>query len=312
MKTFTRRISYILAIYMLLLTGCAANVNSRGTATLVPVNKEPKSEFPTVALPTKVVTVSVALETETSPSSQKLTSYGKVIVKSGQGQVFIRKGPGISYERMGILLEGKEANVISKTVEADWLQISLDDGSGWVYAELVNVEGDQSEIPCNARFSNCELSPTPDNYESAVKNIGTIIGDSQVPLHYISTEKNPNANLREVYVFRDGNGGDYQVDTKTNQVIEFIRTKLSVNSENSKSFDEIKNLAQEFAKKNSPYFVKYSNELLYSTGTKDGPVFFFRWDLRPSAQMMPPFLQVGINSNGQIFSYINALDIVSK
>ena len=312
MMIFTRGMGYIVAIYLLLLTGCVANVNSRGTATLLPVNEESKSESPTVALPTKIVTVSVTLETSTSSSLQKVTSFGKVFVKSGQGQVYIRNGPGNSYERMGVLLEGKEAGVISKTVEGDWLQISLEDGSGWVYAELVNVEGDQSEIPCNARFSNCELSPTPDNYESAVKNIRTIIGDSQILLHYMSTEKNPNANLREVYVFRDDDGGEYQVDTKTNQVIQFIRRNVSVNSESSKSFDEIKQLAEAFATKNSLYFVKYSNELVYSTATKDGPIFSFRWDLRPSTQIMPPFLQVILNSNGQIVSYINALDIVGK
>lgn len=313
MKTFTRGMGYIMAIYLLLLTGCAANVNSQGTATLlpVPVNEESKSESPTVALPTKIVTVSVALETATSSPSQKVTFYGKVFVKSRQGQVYIRNGPGSSYERMAVLLEGKEASVISKTVEGDWLQISLDNETGWVYAELVNVEGDQSEIPCNVRFSNCELSPTPDNYESAVKNIRTIIGDSLVPLHYVSTEKNPNANLREVYVFRDDDGGEYQVDMKTNQVIQFIRN-ASVNSENSKSFDEIKQLAEAFATKNSAYFVKYSNELVYSTAIKDGPIFSFRWDLRPSMQMMPPFLQIILNSNGQVVSYINALDIVGK
>lgn len=83
-----------------------------------------------------------------------------------------------------------------------------------------------------------------------------------------------------------------------------------------KSMGELRGIALQFARANSPRLAQLNKDLLYEEGCK-GNICFFRWDTRKMDMdwsgtdwaMMPPFLQVGMLTNGQIVTYINTLDL---
>jgi hypothetical protein len=78
--------------------------------------------------------------------------------------------------------------------------------------------------------------------------------------------------------------------------------------------DELRGVAKQFAITNSLRLAELESALLYEEACK-GDICFFRWDYRNKDwsgtdwSMMPPFLQVGVLTNGQIATYINTLDL---
>ena len=69
--------------------------------------------------------------------------------------------------------------------------------------------------------------------------------------------------------------------------------------------DELRGIARQFANTNFMRLDELESLLLYEEGCK-GNICFFRWDYRNKDwsgtdwSMMPPFLQVGVLTNGQI------------
>lgn len=62
----------------------------------------------------------------------------------------VRTGPGTNYAIAGPGPAGESSKVIGRNADASWLQVEYpltNDGTGWVYAELVQVSGDPTTVP---------------------------------------------------------------------------------------------------------------------------------------------------------------------
>ena len=104
------------------------NTSTSSTATLLPP--------PTVA-PTATVILPTPL-----PS---------VTITAVNGNIFIRRGPGMPYNPIGFLRNGVSAQVIAVDVLSNWAQINVPDMdmTGWIYLHTPysKIDGDISQLP---------------------------------------------------------------------------------------------------------------------------------------------------------------------
>ncbi|MDM8526784.1 SH3 domain-containing protein [Anaerolineales bacterium HSG24] len=78
----------------------------------------------------------------------------------------VRRGPGIEFERVDLLLAGSFVRVIGRTEAADWWQIesaTASDGVGWVSAEVVSMVGEVEAIPVVTDELDSDAAVTTDN-----------------------------------------------------------------------------------------------------------------------------------------------------
>ena len=105
------------------------------------VKAEGLAQQPTIAIPTvtgtpKGVTATVFLNQEES--------------------INVRSGPGIFFDKVGVLLPGQEAPVLGRSAGGDWILVDYPGGPnnlGWVYAPVVQIS--PGELPI------VEPPPTP-------------------------------------------------------------------------------------------------------------------------------------------------------
>lgn len=58
----------------------------------------------------------------------------------------IRQGPGTDYPIVGTALAGQAYPIIGRNAAGDWWQIRFDDDIGWLYAPLVDIQGDVAAV----------------------------------------------------------------------------------------------------------------------------------------------------------------------
>ena len=76
--------------------------------------------------------------------------------------VNVRGGPGTNYPTVGSLTGGEHAPILGRDSNNVWWQIELGDGTeGWVYAQIVNTEGDVSGIAVATNIPTPPAPPTP-------------------------------------------------------------------------------------------------------------------------------------------------------
>ncbi len=115
---------------------------------------------PTVIIPALIdATATVIIPTVTSLPSVTITAV--------KGNIFIRRGPGLPYNPVGVLYKGTSADVIARDVLSKWVQVAIPntDQTGWVsiqteYSKL-NGEFDSlsdftfTDWPVPAYLYNC-------------------------------------------------------------------------------------------------------------------------------------------------------------
>ena len=120
--------------------------------------------------------------------------------------------------------------------------------------------------------------------------------------------------------FRGATDNEYaELDPKTNQVVAFHRETDYTGD--TKTYAELESLVRTFLSKVYPNFVQVEPTLTFEnnskTGRPEGSNYFFTWNDMGYASQLPngaeaeraPFIQVGITSNGYIFSYNNTIDL---
>lgn len=124
MQKQIQKITLFIVGILLILTGFSINVAA----------KEPAQQ-PTVSIPTVTGT--------------PLGTYIRVNID--QDQVFVRRGPGVDYDDIGILLPREIAKAIGRSAGGNWIKIvyaGSPDGTGWVYSKIVTIFYDSSdELP---------------------------------------------------------------------------------------------------------------------------------------------------------------------
>lgn len=147
--------------------------------------------------------------------------------------------------------------------------------------------------------------------------IRQIMGKPDLYLAFQSVDTVANAPGRNAATYTDETGTKYYVDIKTARVAAIEPNypgHPNISPAETKNTDELRGIARQFALTNSLRLAELEPLLLYEENCK-GNFCFFRWDYRNKDwsgtdwAMMPPLLQVGVLTNGQIASYINTLDL---
>lgn len=155
------------------------------------------------------------------------------------------------------------------------------------------------------------------NQDGDMAMIRQVAGKPDLILTFQAIQGTANAPGRSAALYTDETGMEYYVDIETARLVQMIPnfpSHPSIPAEEQKSMDELRGIAKQFASTNSPRLAELESVLLYEENCK-GAICFFRWDYRNKDwsgsdwAMMPPFLQVGVLSNGQIVTYIDTLDL---
>ena len=88
-----------------------------------------------------------------------------VVLGGGNPQVNVRAGPSSRWPIIGILIVGERVPAIGRTPAGEWIKIvypGSPDGTGWVYAYVVRVEGGDLPIVEPPPTPTPETTPTVD------------------------------------------------------------------------------------------------------------------------------------------------------
>jgi hypothetical protein len=101
-------------------------------------------------LPTQTSTVEIPIpiETEIPPTA---TSFPKVTISAVKGNLFIRRGPDMAFNPIGVLYKDTSAEVIARDVLSKWVQIKISnsDKTGWISIQTnySQIEGEIQNLP---------------------------------------------------------------------------------------------------------------------------------------------------------------------
>lgn len=147
--------------------------------------------------------------------------------------------------------------------------------------------------------------------------IRQVTGKPDLTLTFQHISSIANAPWQSAALYTDETGTKYYVDIETARLAGIepnFPGHPDISPAETKSMDELRGIARQFASTNSPRLTELEAVLLYEENCK-GSICFFRWDYRnrdwsgTDWAMMPPFLQVGVLTNGQVATYINTLDL---
>jgi len=147
--------------------------------------------------------------------------------------------------------------------------------------------------------------------------IRQIMGSPDLKLTFESITELSNAPWQRAALYTDETGTKYYVDIETARLAAIqpnIPGHPDIPAADVKSMDELRGVAKQFAVTNSVRLAELESVLLYEENCK-GAICFFRWDYRNKDWtgtewvMMPPFVQVGVLTNGRIVIYSNTLDL---
>ncbi|NJN80558.1 MAG: SH3 domain-containing protein [Anaerolineales bacterium] len=120
--------------------------------TVTPTVYRPPSTHTSTPLPTV---------TPVPTSTQLSTPQAQVTITAVNGNLYIRRGPGIKYNRIGVLKKGESAQVIAQDVLSNWVQINIPNSeiTGWVsiMTGFSEITGDLKTLP-NFTFTDFPLA----------------------------------------------------------------------------------------------------------------------------------------------------------
>ena len=69
------------------------------------------------------------------------------LARVNSDNLYVRQGPGTNYPQVGALAQGDRVPIVGHNADFTWWAVSYGSGTGWVFASLVIVEGDTSQVP---------------------------------------------------------------------------------------------------------------------------------------------------------------------
>ncbi len=124
-----------------------------------------------VLLATAIVPV-VAQDATPTPGS---VADSDLFVQSFR-RVNVRSGPGIRYTRIGVLNDGDAADITGRADETNsWLRVDFNGQEGWVFINVVEVNGDPDDAPIVEPGPNAVLRTTAAQTLTANARIVTVV-----------------------------------------------------------------------------------------------------------------------------------------
>jgi hypothetical protein len=304
---FDQKPVLFLALIALLTVACTPIVGILPTTTL-PVPSLLPSRMITEQSPLLSMEITTDVPLSTLPAAS-----GKILPDDGDIVVYVRSGPGTTYDRIGSLPVGKEVQVTGRSPHGDWWRVYADGVEGWIFSSYIIVEGNVQIVPCvSGAAGDCGASESPIGNDQAIASICVMLDNSNISLSFQEEKGNPNADLRKSLIYTDEQGGEYWVDQQTLQVVRWTAGQTGSSGE-VKTIAALRTLAKTFAMRQSPRFRQNSGSLTFTETSKDGTTYAFRWEDRTlPGHVLFPFLQVVIRTDGQIINYHNTLDIFGK
>ncbi len=227
--------------------------------------------------------------------------------------VYVRNGPGTTYDRIGSLPSGLEVQITGKSPHEDWWRVSADGMEGWVFSSFIALEGNAQAVPCvSGSAGDCGTSESPIGNDQAIASIRVMLDNSNISLSFLEENENPNADLRKSLIYTDEQGGEYWFDQQTLQVVQWTAGQTGSSGE-VKTTAALRSIVITFADRQSPRFRQNSGSLTFTETSKDGTTYAFTWEDRTfPGHVLFPFLQVVIRADGDIINYHNTLDVLEK
>lgn len=85
------------------------------------------------------------------PATATVSTSGGALTGTFIQTLNVRSGPGLAFNPpIGILTAGETADVLARNPAGDWLKVRYLDGEGWVFAQLVTLNGDAATLPVDS------------------------------------------------------------------------------------------------------------------------------------------------------------------
>lgn len=119
------------------------------------IDAEPQTveATPTVTLPLPTITSTPLPSPTVAPTETEVppTPLPRVTITASGGNLYIRRGPGTEYDKVGLLSKGSSADVIGRDVLSRWAQVNIPgtDETGWVsmLTDFTQLNGDLNSVP---------------------------------------------------------------------------------------------------------------------------------------------------------------------
>jgi uncharacterized protein YraI len=83
----------------------------------------------------------------------------------------VRSGPGLTFNPpIGIFTAGQTTDVLARSPAGDWYKVRYQNGEGWVFSQLVRLEGDPAQLPVDAGPPAPTLTSAPAVLPAPVTN----------------------------------------------------------------------------------------------------------------------------------------------
>ncbi|MFN8412703.1 MAG: SH3 domain-containing protein [Anaerolineales bacterium] len=141
-----KRKSVFSLMFVALIFQACANAQMISTPTATPTAESTATEI--VAQPSATATPTQVRPTETLATS---ASNLKITLTAIKGNLFIRRGPDMAFNPIGVLYENTKVKVVGRDVLLRWAQIEIPDSqdTGWVslQTKYSKVDGDIQSLP---------------------------------------------------------------------------------------------------------------------------------------------------------------------
>jgi len=123
---------------------------------LAPQGPVPTEElFTPTAVQAEIAVTRTRAATSTSfptPIPASPTPLTNVSIAAVDGNLYVRRGPGLAFDPIGVLMEGQEVDALGRDVLSEWVKIAMPDQAdqtGWVSLQtrFSQVDGDLTSLP---------------------------------------------------------------------------------------------------------------------------------------------------------------------
>jgi hypothetical protein len=144
---------FVILMIAMLTQSCLRGVGSNTPSALPTVLAAVRVSTETRTAPSATPTLRVEIPTLTTPTviSPMPTSIPNITISAVKGNIFIRRGPDMAYNPIGVLYKDTNIRVIARDVLSNWAQVIIPDSDrkGWIYvkSEFTKVDGDLNSAP---------------------------------------------------------------------------------------------------------------------------------------------------------------------